>query len=164
MVSFIYSKGKFAPDVSTKTAPRQKNCVPMVTTSEGMPNFTTMKPLIQPIIVPANRAAIIARNARMPTLPIKAVSLYTKENATMPMAMIDGKERSLSFAITTIVRGMAMMAKKGIEDMKAEYICGDKKVSGAETINMIHKVTKTPKIPSWALFVRANLRRLKATL
>jgi len=77
--------------------------------------------------------------------------------------MIDGNERSISFAITTIVRGMAIMAKKGIVDMKAEYICGDKKVLGAEAINIIHKVRKTPKIPSWALFVRANLRRLKAT-
>jgi hypothetical protein len=82
----------------------------------------------------------------------------------MPMAMIDGNERSISFAITIIVRGMAIMAKKGMEDMKAEYICGDKKVLGAETINIIHKVTNTPRIPSWALFVRANLRRLKATL
>jgi hypothetical protein len=80
------------------------------------------------------------------------------------MAMIDGNERSISFAITTIVRGIAMIAKKGIEDIKAEYICGDKKVSGAETINISHKVRKTPRIPSWALFVRANLRRLKATL
>jgi hypothetical protein len=80
------------------------------------------------------------------------------------MAMIEGKERSISFAITTIVRGMAIMAKKGMEDIKAEYICLDKKVLGAETMNMIHRVIKTPRIPSWALFVRANLRRLKGTL
>jgi len=57
-----------------------------------------------------------------------------------------------------------MMAKKGMEAMKAEYICGDKKVLGAEMINISHKVKKTPKIPSWALFLRANLRRLKGTL
>ncbi len=82
----------------------------------------------------------------------------------MPMAMTDGNERSISFAMTTMVKGMAIMAKKGIEDMKAEYICLDKKVLGAETINMIHKVRKTPRIPSWALFVRANLRRVKGTL
>jgi hypothetical protein len=80
------------------------------------------------------------------------------------MAMIDGNERSISAAITTMVRGMAMMAKKGMVDMKAEYICGDKKVFGAETMNIIHKVTKTPTIPSWALFERANLLRLKVTL
>jgi hypothetical protein len=67
------------------------------------------------------------------------------------MAMIDGNERSISFATTTIVSGMAIMAKNGMEDMKAEYICGDKKVFGAEAINIIHKVTKTPNIPSWAL-------------
>jgi hypothetical protein len=80
------------------------------------------------------------------------------------MAMIEGNERSISFAITTIVRGIAMMAKKGIVDMNAEYICGDKKVSGAENINISHKVTKTPRIPSWALFVRVNLRKLNANL
>jgi hypothetical protein len=82
----------------------------------------------------------------------------------MPMAMMEGNERSISFAMTTIVRGMAIMAKKGIEDMKAEYISGDKKVEGAEMINITHKDRKTPKIPSWALFVRANLRRLKGIL
>jgi len=78
--------------------------------------------------------------------------------------MMDGNERSISFAITTIVRGMAIMAKKGIEVMKAEYIRPLKKVSGAETIKIIHKVTKTPRIPSWALYKRAILRRLKGTL
>jgi hypothetical protein len=36
------------------------------------------------------------------------------------MAIMEGNERSISLAITTIVRGMAMMAKKGVEDMKAE--------------------------------------------
>jgi hypothetical protein len=80
------------------------------------------------------------------------------------MAMMDGNERSISPAITTMVRGMAMMAKKGMVDMKAEYICGDIKVFGAETMNISHNVTKTPRIPSWALFERANLRKLKATL
>jgi hypothetical protein len=95
---------------------------------------------------------------------MKAVSVYIKENATMPMAMIDGNERSISFAITTMVRGIAIMAKKGMEDMKAEYIWPDKKVLGAEMINIIHSVIKTPRIPSWVLFVRANLRRLKGTL
>jgi hypothetical protein len=80
------------------------------------------------------------------------------------MAMIDGNERSISFAITTIVSGMAIMAKKGMEDMKAEYICGAKKVLGAKTINIIHKDIKTPRIPSWGLYMRVNLRKLKATL
>ena len=37
----------------------------------------------------------------------------------MPMAMIDGKERSISAAITIIVSGIAMMAKNGTVDMKA---------------------------------------------
>jgi hypothetical protein len=78
--------------------------------------------------------------------------------------MIDVNERSISFAMTTIVRGMAIMAKKGVEVMKAVYICGDKKVLGAEMININHRVRKTPRIPSWALFVRTNLRRLKGTL
>jgi hypothetical protein len=80
------------------------------------------------------------------------------------MAIIDGKERSISAAIITMVRGIDMMAKNGIEDMKAEYICGDKKVSGAKMMNISHKAKKTPRIPSWALFVRTNLRRLKGTL
>jgi hypothetical protein len=80
------------------------------------------------------------------------------------MAMMDGNDRSISPAITTMVKGMAIMAKKGMEDMKAEYICGAKKVSGAEAMNIIHKVKKTPRIPSWALFDRANLLKLKATL
>jgi hypothetical protein len=38
----------------------------------------------------------------------------------MPMAMMEGNERSISLAITTMVRGMAMMAKKGVDDIKAE--------------------------------------------
>ena len=44
---------------------------------------------------------------------------YANENATMPIAMMDGKERSISPAMTTIVNGMAIMAKKGTVDMKA---------------------------------------------
>jgi hypothetical protein len=120
----------------------------MVTTSEGMPNFTMINPFSQPMMDPANRAAIIARNTRRVTLPMKSVPLYVKENATMPMAMIDGNERSISFAMITMVRGMAIMAKKGVEVMKAEYICGDKKVLGAAMININHRVRKTPKIPS----------------
>jgi hypothetical protein len=64
------------------------------------------------------------------------------------MAMIDGNERSISPAITIMVKGMAMMAKKGMEAIKAAYICGDKKVLGAATININHKETKTPRIPS----------------
>jgi hypothetical protein len=43
-----------------------------------------------------------------------------KENDTMPMAIMDGNERSISPAITIMVRGMAIMAKKGMEAMKAE--------------------------------------------
>jgi hypothetical protein len=96
-------------------------------------------------------------------LPIKAVPLYAKEKATIPMAMIDGNERSISFAITIMVRGMAIMAKKGVEVMKAVYIWGDKKVLGAEMININHRARKTPKIPSWALLLRINFRRLKGT-
>jgi hypothetical protein len=80
------------------------------------------------------------------------------------MAMIDGNERSISFAITTIVKGIAIMAKKGVEVMKAEYIRGDKKVLGAEMIKINHRVRKTPKIPNWALFARANLLKLNGTL
>jgi hypothetical protein len=67
------------------------------------------------------------------------------------MAIMDGNERSISLATTTMVKGIAMMAKKGVEVIKAEYICGDKKVSGAEAIKMIHRMIKTPKIPSWEL-------------
>ena len=100
----------------------------------------------------------------------KAVLQYFEDTiatdvfTALGMSLEDGKERSISAAIITMVRGIDMMAKNGIEDMKAEYICGDKKVSGAEMMNINHKVTKTPKIPSWALFMRANLRRLKGTL
>ena len=37
----------------------------------------------------------------------------------MPIAMIDGKDRSISAAITIMVRGIAMIAKNGTVDMKA---------------------------------------------
>jgi hypothetical protein len=80
------------------------------------------------------------------------------------MAIIDVNERSISFAITIMVRGMAIMAKKGVEVMKAVYIRPDKKVLGAAMIKVNHKLRKTAKIPSWALFARANLLRLKGTL
>ena len=72
------------------------------------------------MMVPVSSAATIARNTCMVALPRKAVELYIKENATMPMAIIEGKERSISAAMTTMVRVMAMMAKNGMEDMKAE--------------------------------------------
>jgi len=38
----------------------------------------------------------------------------------MPIAIIDGKERSISPATTTMVKGIAIMAKKGMEAIKAE--------------------------------------------
>jgi len=46
--------------------------------------------------------------------------LYTNENATIPMAIIDGNDRSISLAMTMTVKGMAIMAKKGVEVMNAE--------------------------------------------
>jgi hypothetical protein len=51
---------------------------------------------------------------------MNAVPLYINENDTIPMAMIDGNERSISLAMTITVNGMAMMAKKGVEVMKAK--------------------------------------------
>ena len=39
----------------TSTTPRQKNWVPMVATSEGMPTFVTIMPLAQPAKMPAAR-------------------------------------------------------------------------------------------------------------
>ena len=148
----MYSIEKFAPEVSTSTAPRQKNCVPIVTTNEGIPIFTTIIPLSQPIIDPANKAAMIATPTRtvvsMFVLPKKDVPSYVNENATIPIAVIDGNERSISFAMITMVRGMAMMAKKGVEVMKAEYIRPDKNVLGAAMIKISHRIRKTPKIPS----------------
>ncbi len=42
------------------------------------------------------------------------------QEVTIPMAIMDEKERSISPAMTTMVSGMAMIAKKGMVDMKAK--------------------------------------------
>jgi hypothetical protein len=78
--------------------------------------------------------------------------------------MIDGNDRSISFVITTIVRGMAIMAKNGVDVMNAEYIRPERKVLGAAMIKVIHRIRKTPKIPSWALYVLTNLLKLNGNL
>ena len=92
--------------------PRRKNCVPMVATKEGIPMATTKLPFRSPEIIPADSAPSVAK----PTFPVSS-NIVTK--ATIPMAMIDGKERSISPAMMTIVRGRAMMAKNGVVAINA---------------------------------------------
>ena len=46
------------------------------------------------------------------------VAWNTSSKAVMPTAMTDGKDRSISPVITTMVNGMAMMAKNGVVAMK----------------------------------------------
>ena len=94
------------------TTPRHKNWVPMVATREGTPIFTTMIPLSQPASTPA------ARQARKPSQTLWVVRKTTSK-AVMPKAMTEGKDRSISPAMITRVRGMAIRAKYGVEDMKA---------------------------------------------
>ena len=72
------------------------------------------------MMIPVSKAAIKARTTLIVILSIPSVELYVKENATMPMAMIDGKERSISPAMTIIVSGMAIIEKKGMVDIKAK--------------------------------------------
>ena len=91
----------------------------MVATSEGIPNLTMMKPLSQPITVPVSRAAQKARKTCRGMLPRPEVASMVSRNATMPIAMTDGNERSISAAITIMVSGIAMIAKNGTVDMKA---------------------------------------------
>ena len=87
--------------------PRKRNCVPIVTTSDGMPTNVTTRPLKRPGQDADGQRADDrpARRCRSPA--------QTQTKPTMPSAMIDGNERSMSPAMMTIVRGMAMIAKYG---------------------------------------------------
>ncbi len=110
MVSFTTVMPSPWPSVTTSTTPRQKNCVPMVVTREGIPSLTTMKPFSHPANKPAKRQARKPRYT--PSWGFVSLSaMKTRENAAIPHAMIDPKERSISFATTTNVNGIAIKAK-----------------------------------------------------
>ncbi len=94
------------------TAPRQKNWVPMVATSDGMPIFVTITPLRRPATIPP-------RMQPMKPSATLCVRVNTRSKIVMPKAMTDGNERSISPVMTTSVKGMAMSAKYGVVDMKA---------------------------------------------
>ena len=78
----------------------------------GSPIRTTITPLRTPARRPARR------HATKPS-QVLPVTLNTSSKAVMPMAMIDGNDRSISPVITIMVRGMAISAKNGVVDMKA---------------------------------------------
>ena len=78
--------------------------MPIVTTSEGSPMTVTTRPLKRPALVPTSSATIAPRA----TLAV-ASQVHTKP--TMPRAMMEGNERSMSPATMTIVSAIATMAK-----------------------------------------------------
>ena len=78
--------------------------MPIVTTSEGRPTTVTTRPLKRPAPAPTASDAM----AESATLPV-ASQVHTKP--TMPRAMMEGNERSMSPATMTIVSAMATMAK-----------------------------------------------------
>ena len=55
------------PFCNTNTTPAQKNEVPRVATSDGMPTLTTIQPLSQPARIPAARQASRPKKA----LPVR---------------------------------------------------------------------------------------------
>jgi hypothetical protein len=71
-----------------------------------------MMPFNHPAKVPVASAA---RNANH-THPVDS---YVNMKAIIPIAIMEGNERSISPAITVIVNGIAMMAKNGMVDIKA---------------------------------------------
>ena len=98
------------PLVMTRTTPRQRYHVPIVATRDGTPNLTTIKPLISPAIRPKRRHA---KNPSQ-TLP---VATKTTSYPTIPKAITEAKERSISPVMMTRVSGMAIRAKYGVVDM-----------------------------------------------
>ena len=81
--------------------------VPMVATSAGTPIVTTMSAFSSPQATPMSKETRTASG----TL---SVASHTRTNPTMPSAMTDGKERSISPATTTSVSGRATMPNIGI--------------------------------------------------
>jgi hypothetical protein len=93
--------------------------VPIVATSDGIPNLTTIKPLIQPMMATDEQGSDKSQKNSYGYITDVALCIQMR-TATMPIAMMDGKERSISPAMTTIVKGIAIKAKKGMVDMKAK--------------------------------------------
>ncbi len=111
-VPFSGTREAGLPPVTTKTTPLQKNMVPMVATRDGIPSRTTIAPFRSPARNPATRQKIKAST-------ILPVVLKTLTNTSIPIAIMDGNDKSISPAITTIVNGKAIMAKNGIVDINA---------------------------------------------
>jgi hypothetical protein len=97
--------------VQTITTPRQKNIVPIVAIREGMRIFTINIPLKSP----ANKPTIkeIPRARKIFWVKKNKVVNTQPENPIM-----EGKERSISPEITIRVRAKAIIAEKGIVDIK----------------------------------------------
>ncbi len=108
---WVSTSAKLRPPTRTSVSPRKRNWVPIVTTRDGMPTIVTRSPLKSPASAPTARAAAIPSS----TLPVASQAL-TKP--TIPSAMIEGKERSMSPAMMTRVRGIAITAKYGVVSAK----------------------------------------------
>ena len=81
--------------------------MPIVTTSEGIPTKVMIRPLNRPASAPTPSEAAAPRA----TLP---VACHTNTKPTIPRAMTEGNERSMSPAMMTIVSGIATSAKNGV--------------------------------------------------
>ena len=95
------------PWISTISIPRNRNSVPRVMTSDGMPRIATSTPLNRPHAAPTSRHASTASR----TLPVSAYALTTP---TMLSAITDPNERSISRVMTTSVSASATIANSGV--------------------------------------------------
>jgi len=96
---------------NTFAKPIQTNIVLKVTIIDGTPIFTMIKPLINPIAIPTKMLI-------MRLIKILSVFRNVTENMNPENAMIAGKERSISPAVTTNVNPNAIMSEKGIVERK----------------------------------------------
>ncbi|GAH26842.1 unnamed protein product, partial [marine sediment metagenome] len=93
--------------------PLQKNIVPIVAINDGTPTFTTSIPFKSPASKPVIKELTTAKV----TFPVE---VNTARHTHPENPIIEGKERSISLQIITGVQAIAMIAIKGMVDIKEE--------------------------------------------
>jgi hypothetical protein len=117
----------------------------MVAIMDGTPTFTTISPFTMPAIIPTRSASTSAISA----FPVER---NREEKVNPEIAMTDGNDRSMSPEMITRVRPSAMIAAKGIVDMKDMYILLERNVEGLKIMKMMSSAIRTKKIPNCNMY------------
>ena len=143
-----------SPWLSSMTAPRQKNCVPMVAMMDGTPTYATRKPLQRPIPKPIRMATMTPSQ----TCPV-CIAVSAKPNPAT--ASVEGKHKSISPAATTNVSPSARKPYRGKVESRLSYMGHARNARAPVIMNSASNAKNNPVSHSWLRVLAGNARRMR---